>query len=180
MANVLAAIEQDDTVRLDQDLRRCHSILEFDADSRQRFSFALLYFSAASGSQHYTMRLLSDIRSFQDFGDHIHWLISMIGRRKKLHDRHTQGENLTGSATPGIIPSIAIDQLVHIIARLGSKLERAFHTKDSVGRTPLHHAVHYYLPQVCQEILKQMGKIRRPYSVASPSPALIPDPEGLT
>lgn len=180
LTNVLAAIEQDDTVRLDQDLRRSHSISGIDGDSWQRFSFALLYFSAVSGSHRCTVRLLSDIGSFQDFGDHIHWLISKIGRYKKLQDRHTQAQNLTDSATPGITPNIIIDQLVHIIARLGFKLEKALQTKDSLGRIPLHHAVQYNLPQVCQEILKHMRESKGPHSVAFPSPALVPDWEGLT
>lgn len=180
LINVLAAIEQNDTVRLYQDLRRSYSISEIDGNSWQQFSFALLYFSAVSGSQRCTVRLLSDIGSFQDFGDHIHWLISKIGRRKMLHDRHTQALNLTDSATPGIAPNTIIDQLVHIITRLGIKLDKAFQTKDSLGRIPLHYAVQYDLPQVCQEILKHMGKSRGSYSVAPPSPALIPDREGLT
>lgn len=180
LTNVLAAIEQDDTVRLDQDLRQSHSISEIDGDSWQQFSFALLYFSAVNGSQRCTVRLLSDIGSFQDFGDHIHWLIGKIGRRKKLQDRHTPARNLTDSATPGIAPNTIIDQLVYIITTLGFRLEKAFQTKDSLGRIPLHHAVQYDLPQVCQEILKHMGKSRGSHSVAFPSPALISDREGLT
>lgn len=180
LINVLAAIERDDNVRLDQDLRRSRSISEIDGDSWQQFSFALLYFSAVSGSHRCIVRLLSDIGSFQDFDDHIHWLISKIGRCKKLQDRHAQAQNLTDSATPDITPNIIIDQLVHIIARLGFKLEKVFQTKDSLGRIPLHQAVQYDLPQVCQEILKHMRESRDPHSVAFPSPALVPDWEGLT
>lgn len=180
LTEFLVAIEQDDTVCLDQDLRRSYNILGIDGDSWQQFCFTLLYFSAVSGSQRCTVRLLSDIGTFQDFGDHIHWLISKIGRRKKLQDRHTQAQDLTNTATAGIARNTIIDQLVYIITTLGFKLEKAFRIKDSLGRIPLHHAVQYDLPRVCQEIFKHMGKGRGSRSAAVPSPALIPDREGLT
>ena len=120
------------------------------------------------------MRLLSDIAYIQDYGDHIHWLIIRIGRSKGSQDQQSQ------NAVSGVTTETTIDQLVHSITRLGFKLEKAFQTKDSLGRIPLHHAVQYDLPRVCQQILKYMSGIRGPHSIASPSPAVIPDKESLT
>ncbi len=180
LTNAFAAIQRDDTLGLDQQLRRSCSISEVDGHSQQEFLFALLYFSTIHGSQRCTERLLSDVEALQDFGDHVHWLICKIGRRKKLQDRHTQVRDLTSTAIPGITLPVTIDQLVHIITRLGFKLEKVFQTKDSLGRIPLHHAVQYNLPQVCQVILKHMEEQRVSHSVARHSPALIPDWEGLT
>ena len=174
LKNAFAAIEQDDTLGLDQQLRRTRGISEIDWHSWQQFLFALLHFSAVSRSQQCTVRLLSDIGYIQEYGDHIHWLIIRIGRSKGSQDQHSQ------TAVSGVTFTETIDQLVHIITRLGFKLEKAFQTKDSLGRIPLHHAVQYDLPRVCQQILKHMSGIRGPHSIASPSPALIPDRESLT
>lgn len=67
-----------------------------------------------------------------------------------------------------------------IIIKLGSKLDKALQTKDSFGGTPLHYAVQYDLPQVCQEILKHMRENEGSHSEAFPSPGHIPDWERLT
>lgn len=61
LKNAFAAIEQDDTLGLDQQLRRTRGISEIDLHSWQQFLFALLHFSAVSRLQQCTVRLLSDI-----------------------------------------------------------------------------------------------------------------------
>ena len=181
LANAFAAIEQDNALDLDRQLRRGLSIPGIDEHSRQHFLFALLHFSAVNGSQSCTERLLLDIGSLQDFRDvHIHWLVSKIGRSKQLHDRRTQAQILTGTAVPDITLTKTIDQLAHIVAKLGFKLENALQAQDGFGRTPLHYAVQYDLPQVCQNILKHMGGSIDSHPTAFPSPALIPDQEKLT
>lgn len=165
LKNAFAAIEQDDTLGLDQQLRRTRGISEIDLHSWQQLLFALLHFSAVSRSQQCTLRLLSDIGYIQDYGDHIHWLIIRIGRSKGSQDQQSQ------TAVSGVTTETT--------TRLGFKLEQAFQTKGSLGKIPLHHAVQYDLPRVCQQILKHMSGIRGPHSIASPSPALIPDRESL-
>lgn len=174
LKNAFAAIEQDDTLCLDQQLRRTRGISEIDLHSWQQFLFALLHFSAVSRSQQCTVRLLSDIAYIQVYGDHIRWLIIRIGRSKGSQDQQSQ------TAVSGVTTETRIDQLVHSITRLCFKLEKAFQTKDSLGRIHLHHAVQYDLPRVCQQIIKHMSGIRGPHSIASPSPALIPDRKSLT
>lgn len=172
--NVFAAIEKDDALALDQQLTRIRSISEIGGHSWQHFLFALLQTSTVNGSQCCSVRLLSDIGSFQDFGNHIHWLIIKIGRSKILQNQNTQVQNLTGTVALGTTLTEIIDELAHSITTLGPKLEKALQKKDSFGRVPLHHAVQYDLPQVCREILKHMRDNK------FPSPALIPDWEGLT
>lgn len=180
LPNAFAAIERDDSFGMDQQLRHGRKNMEADLHPRQLL-FALLYFSAVNGSQHCTERLLSDIESLQDFGIHIHWLIIQIGQSTKWEDQNTQiHKKLTGTAIPGTARAGVIDRLAHIIAKLGYKLEKAFRTKDSYGRIPLHHAVQYDLPPVCREILKHMRETSESRSGAGPSPSLIPDLERLT
>lgn len=132
------------------------------------------------GSQRCTAKLLSDVESLQDFGNHIHWLIIKIGRRKKVEDRPTQIQKLASTALLGTSLAGITDQLAHIIAKLGYKLEKTLQTKDSSGRIPLHHAVQYDLPPVCRELLKHMKEDRGSHSVVVSSPSLIPDSERLT
>ena len=181
LANAFAAIKRDNALDLDQQLRRSLSNPEIDEHSRQQFLFTLLHFSAVSGSQRCTVRLLLDIGSLQDFRyDHIHWLISKIGRSKQWHDRRARAQDSTGTAVPNITLTKTIDQLAHIIAKLGFKLENALQAQDPFGRIPLHYAAQYDLPQVCQNILKHMGGNIGSQSAALPSPALIPDRERLT
>ena len=72
LTNAFTAIQRDDTLGLDQQLRRSCSISEVDGHSQQEFLFALLYFSTIHGSQRGTERLLSDVEALQDFGDQIH------------------------------------------------------------------------------------------------------------
>ena len=181
LANAFAAIEQDNALDLDQQLRRSLSIPGIDEHSRQQFLFALLHFSAVNGSQSCTVRLLLDIGSLQDIHDvHIHWLISKIGRSKQLHDRRTQAQISTGTGVLDTTLTKTIDQLAHIVPNLGPNLENALQAQDPFGRTPLHYAVQYDLPQVCQNILKHMGGSIGSHSATLPSPALIPDRERLT
>lgn len=180
LTTAFAAIERDDTLGLDQQLRLCRSISGIAEHSRQQFLFSLLHLSAVKGSQRCVVRLLRDIESIQDFGHHIHCLIIKIGRSKKSRHRHTQVQNLAGTAFPGINLTETIDQLADIITKLGFRIGKALQTEDSLGRIPLHHAVQYDLPQVCREILKHMRQIGGSCSVAFPSPALIVDRERLT
>ena len=97
-----------------------------------------------------------------------------------LQHRHTQVHRLAGSAISGTSLTQTIDQLAHIITTLGSKLKKALQTEDFLGRIPLHYAVQYDLPQVCQDILKHMGGHGGSHSASFPGPALIADRERLT
>lgn len=180
LTTAFAAVERDDTLGLDQQLGLCCSILKIAEHSRQHFLFSLLHFSAMNGSQRCTVRLLSEIESIQDFGYHVHCLIIKIGRNKMSHHRHTQVQNPAGSAIFGTSLTETIDQLAHIITKLGSKLEKALQTEDFLGRIPLHYAVQYDLPQVCQDILKHMKGHSGSHSAAFTGPALIADRERLT
>lgn len=180
MTTAFAAIERDDTLGLDRQLRLCCSISKIAEHSRQRFLFSLLHSSAVNGSQRCTVRLLSDIESIQDFGYHIHYLIIKIGRNRMSHRRQTQVQNLAGTAISGTSLTETIDQLAHIITKLGSKIEKVLQTEDFLGRIPLHYAVQYDLPQVCRDILKHMKGHGGSHSAAYPGPALIADRERLT
>lgn len=180
LMTAFAAIERNDTLGLDQQLRLCRSISKIAEHSWQQFLFSLLHFSVVNGSQCCTVRLLSDIESIQDFGYHIHCLIGKIGRNKMSQRRHTQVQDGAGPAIPDTTLAGTIDQLAHIISKLGFKLEKALQTEDVLGRIPLHYAVQYDLSQVCREILKHMTEHGGSHSVALPSPALIADREKLT
>ena len=180
LTTAFAAIERDDNLGLDQQLRLCRSISKIAEHSRQQVLFSLLHFSAVNGSQLCTGRLLSEIESIQDFGYHIHCLIIKIGRNKISHHRHIQVQSSAGTAISGTSITETIDQLAHIITKLGSKLEKALQTEDFLGRIPLHYAVQYDLPQVCQDILKHMKGHGGSHYAAFPGPALIADRERLT
>ena len=109
------------------------------------------------GSQSCTVRLLSDIGSLQDFcDDHIHWLISKIGRSKQVQvtarnkDEHLSPKallpgNLLGNAL--VLESFAIVHLLHI-----SFIDLK-HT-DHNGNTALHLAVRSGKREYVTEILR--------------------------
>lgn len=165
------AIRRDDSVALDQLLGVYASS---DPKSGEQFPGllpALLQCSVLCVSRKCVNSLLSQGGSLQDGDQSLHWLISKIGRRVKAKGRWSREE-------PAILDSIDKDSLhilTYIIDRVNPGHERVFNHVDSLGRIPLHHAVDYGLPNICQGILKHMFQ-----RSASPSPGLIQDTEGLT
>ncbi len=165
------AIRCDDSVALDQLLGVYASS---DPKSGEQFPGllpALLQCSVLCVSRKCVNSLLSQGGSLQDGDQSLHWLISKIGRRAKAKGRWSREE-------PAILDSIDKDSLhilTYIIDRVNPGHERVFNQVDSLGRIPLHHAVDYGLPNICQVILEHMFQ-----RSASPSPALIQDTEGLT
>lgn len=175
-----SAIDRDDAPMLHKILNQCRKDQELDQCHQERLLFAFLHFSTLSGSKRCVERLLSRIESLRVFGDHLHWLVIKIGRRKKLQDRQIHVQNTDENIFLSLAVTEAIDQLVHVIQRLGFMLRPVLHRKDSFGRLPLHHAVQYGLFEICQEIMKYM----KGYDVTCPSvtssSALLPDSEGLS
>lgn len=183
LMNILIAVELHGPQDLDRQLRIGRDTSQIPEQDWQGFIFRILRVSVLStvnGSRDCIDRLLSEIVSFQDLGDHIHWLISSIGRISVLQSRHGQAQDAVAAAIPVINDSEVVRHLTHIMARLAFKLEKPFWTEDCFGRTPLHHAVRYDVPKVCNEILKHMRGTRGAGSVGIQSPALFPDREGLT
>jgi glycerophosphodiester phosphodiesterase len=175
-----SAIDRDDASILDQMFEQSTKDQKPDQRNQQRLILALLHLSTISGSKRCIERLLARIGSLDEFGDHLHWLVIKTGRMKKLHARQVQAQNT--SKIMGLSTAIAeaIEQLVHIIHRLGFQLTAELHKKDSFGRLPLHHAVEYGLLEVCQEILKYMKGCDVDHSSIASNSALIPDSEGVT
>ncbi|KAL8902253.1 MAG: hypothetical protein Q9207_004820 [Kuettlingeria erythrocarpa] len=85
----------------------------------------------------------------------------------------------TDATFPKVEANAIVGRLARVVARLGL-LRKSFQFKDRLGRLPLHYAVEYGLPPVCQEILKHMREDRAKQYIATESPAFIPDSEGLT
>lgn len=94
--------------------------------------------------------------------------------------RHTQVQDVADAAVPDATLAETIDQLAHIIVKLGFTLEKALQINDFPGRILLPYAVQYDLPQVCREILKLIKEYGGSHSVALPSLAYIADRERLT
>ena len=178
LTDILAAVELHDPQDLDRQLRRGRKTSQRTGQDWQEFIFRILRVSVLStvnGSRGCIDRLLSEIESFPDLGDHLHWLISSIGRISVLQSPHRQDQDLVAAAIPLTNDSDIVGHFTHIIAKLAVKLEKPFWTEDCFGRTPLHHAVRYDLPEVCNEILKHIRETRDSGSAAFQSPALIPD-----
>lgn len=174
------AIGQDDASSLDKILEEVRKTLDFDESTQQRFLFALLHFSTLNGCRRSVERLISSIRSLWGFGDHLHWLVIKIGRRKKLQGRKIQVQSTPEIMVQSGVVTETIDQLIHVINRLGFMLKGFLHKKDSFGRFPLHHAVQYGLSEVCKVIIKYMKGFEAAQSSCASSSALLPDSEGLT
>ncbi len=176
-----SSINRDDAPILVQILEQNCEDQELDECDQQRLVFTLLHFSILNASQRCTEMLLARISCPQNFGHHLHWLVIKTGWRKKLQDRPTQVQNAPKTMALSIDLREVIDQLVHVIHRLGSMLRAVLHKKDSFGRLPLHHAVQYGMFEVCQAILRYMKgyRVARTSSTTSSS-ALLPDSEGLT
>jgi glycerophosphodiester phosphodiesterase len=175
-----SAIDRDDAPKLHQILEQSRKDKEPDKCNQERLLFAFLHFSTLNGSKRWVEMLLSRVESLREFGDHLHWLVIKIGRWKKLQDRQIKVRNTDEPIVLSLAVTEAIDQLVHVIYRLGFMLRAVLHRKDSFGQLPLHHAVQYGLFKICQEIPRYMKgyKLTRP-SVTT-SPALLPDSEELT
>lgn len=175
----LAVIERDDAASLELHLEERSADSGADRHSYEQYLFALLCFSLMTGSQSCTHILLPAIGSLQRFGDHVHQLISRIGRTTRLQDRNAPIQDPNDTTIPQIKANAIVSRLARVIARLGL-LRKIFPIKDRLGRISLHHAVEYDLLPVCQEILKHMREGKASQYVATDSPALIPDLEGLT
>lgn len=153
-----------------------------------------------TGSQSCTQILIPAIGSLQCVGDHIHRLISRIGRTTRLQDqvgdhvrqlisRIGRTARLQDQTAPIQDPNdtiiaknkadAVVGRLAHLIARLPF-LRKTLPIKDHHGKIPLHYAVEYNLLPVCQEILKQMREDRASKHIATESPAFVADLEGLT
>lgn len=175
-----STIDRDDASTLDQIFEQYVRDQKPDRCNQQRLILALLHLSTLSGSKRCTERLLARIGSFEDFDNHIHWLVIKTGRKKKFHGQQIQAQNTSETMILSTAVTEAIEQLVHIIRRLGFQLTTELHRKDSFGRLPLHHAVQYGMLEVCQEILKYMKGYEVDHSSIASSSALTPDSEGVT
>jgi glycerophosphodiester phosphodiesterase len=175
-----SAIDRDDASTLDQMIEQCVKDQKPDRCNQQRLILALLHLSTLSGSKRCIEKLLARIGSLSDFGNHLHWLMIKTGRKKMLHGRQIQVQNASETMVLSTAVTETIEQLVHVIHRLGFQLTAELHKKDLFGRIPLHHAVQYGLLEVCQEILKYMKGYEVDHSSIASSSALIPDSEGVT
>ena len=174
------AIDQDDSSFLNEILEGVRKTQEIDDSTQHRFLFALLHFSTLNGCRKSVEMLASSVKSLRGFGDHLHWLVIKIGRRKKLQGQKNQIQGTPGITGQSGVATETIDQLLHIIERLGFMLTEFLHKKDSFGRLPLHHAVYYGLSEVCQAMLKYMKGFEAAQPSSTSSSALLPDSEGLT
>lgn len=179
LVSAFSAIDPDDASVLDQTIEQSRKDRGQDECDQRRLLFALLHFATLRGSKRCIEKLLLRIESLRDFGNHLHWLVIKLGRRKTLQDRQTF-HNTPEPKAPRIAVTESVNQLVHVIHRLGFMLRAALHKKDSFGRLPLHHAVQYGLFDICQEILKYMKSYEVAHNPIYSSPALLPDSEGLT
>lgn len=180
LLRAFSAIDRDDASILDQLFEQYVRSQNPDRYSQQRLILALLHLSTLSGSERCIERLLVRIGSVEDFGNHFHWLVIKIGRKKKLHSRQIRAQKPSEPIILSTAVTKAIEQLVRSIRWLGFQLTTELHKKDSSGRLPLHHAVQYGLLEVCQEILKYMKGYEVNHSSIASSSALIPDSEGVT
>lgn len=174
------AIDQDNSSFLHEILEEVRETQEIDDSTQQRFLFALLHFSILNGRRRSVEMLASSIKSLRGLGDHLHWLVIKIGRRKKLQGRKNQTQSTPGITAQSGVATETIDQLIHVIDWLGFMLKGFLHKKDSFGRLPLHHAVHYGLSEVCQAMLKYMKGFEAAQPSCTSSSVLLPDSEGLT
>lgn len=166
------AIDQDDASVLDQILEEQSR----EDEKPDELYITLLHCSVIHQSKRCVDRLLSKTRFLLDFGNHIHWLVIKIGRKKKMQHLKNQGENTGANDTV----TEAVNQLVYIISRLGSTLQHALNKKDSFGRLPIHHAAYYGLFEVCREILKHMEGPKEPRLSFTSNASLLADAEGFT
>lgn len=180
LINAAIAIDHGDASSLTEILEELRKTQELDDSTQQRLLFALLQFAILNGCRNSVERLVSSVRSLRGFGDHLHWLVIKIGRRKKLRTRENQVQSTPETIAQSGVVTETIDQLLHVINRLGFMLRGFLHKTDSFGRLPLHHAVQYGLFEVCQAILKYMKGYEAAQSSITSSSALLPDSEGLT
>jgi glycerophosphodiester phosphodiesterase len=172
------AVEQDDASTLDQMLQHSRKAQGPDGRDQQQLVFALLHCAILRGSKRCVEKLIGRIEGFTHFDDHLHWLVIKTGRRKMLHDGQVRVSTAPVTTIQNTVVTEAINLLVQVVQRLGFMLTAVLYKQDSFGRLPLHHAVHYGLLEVCQEILRYMsGHEVAPYIPFSP--ALVPDSEGL-
>ena len=170
------AIGQNGPFNLDRILEKFQDSDLSDDSVEQRLLFALLHSSILNGCSRSVDRLLSSIESSLGFGDHLHWLVIKVGCRKRMRNREIQFQSLPQIMGQSGLLTAIMDQLIHVVHRLGFMSKDFLHKADSFGRLPLHHAVQYGLFDVCEAILGYM----KGYGSITSSSALLPDSEGLT
>ena len=175
----IAVIERDDAPSLELYLEDRRADSGADPHSHEQYLFNLIYFSLVTGSQSCTQLLLPAIGSLQLVGDHIHRLISRIGRTARLQDQHAPIQDPNDTTIVKNKAHAVVGRLARVIARL-PLLRKTLTIKDRHGRISLHYAVEYNLIPVCQEILEHMREDKASKHMATESPALIADHEGLT
>lgn len=178
--NINAAITRDDPSRLGPILNQSFKDRETGERNQQRLALFVVQLLILRASPKCLERLIPRIRSSQDLGDHVHWLVIKLGRRQTLCNRRIPGSKNHGAKTRTVDVSKAIDQLVRFMRRLGPMLTVALNRQDCFGRLPLHHAVHYGLFEVTQVILEFMNGHKATQSHESLSSALMIDSEGST
>lgn len=175
----LAAIERDDAPSLELYLEERRADSGADPHSYEQYLFNLIYFSLMTGSQSCTQLLLPAIGSLQRFGDHIHRLISRIGRTARLQDQNAPIQDPNDTTIAKNKAHAVVGRLARVITRL-PLLREALPVQDCRGRISLHYAVEYNFLPVCEEILKHMRGDKASKPIATESPAFIADLEGLT
>ncbi|KAL8647737.1 MAG: hypothetical protein Q9226_006312 [Calogaya cf. arnoldii] len=84
-----AAIERDDDSSLNLHVERRREGFKTDRHSFEEYLFSLLCFSIMTASHACVWVLLRAILSSLPFGDHVHRLISRLGRTTRLQDQNT-------------------------------------------------------------------------------------------
>ncbi|KAL9033885.1 MAG: hypothetical protein Q9180_005711, partial [Flavoplaca navasiana] len=108
-------------------------------------------------SQSCTRVVISAIDPIPRLGDHVHRLIRRVGRTIGLQDQIALVLNSNHNVIPQLKANVIVGRLARVIARL-DPLSKTVPIQDHLGRTPLHYAVEYDLPDVCHEFLKQASK----------------------
>ncbi|KAI4278087.1 MAG: hypothetical protein L6R35_006106 [Caloplaca aegaea] len=89
----LAVIERDDDFGLELHLEERPGGFKTDRNSFEEYLFSLLYFSIMTASNASVQVLLRAIGFLPRFGDHVHRLISRLGRTRRLQDQNTPIQN---------------------------------------------------------------------------------------
>ncbi|KAL8887941.1 MAG: hypothetical protein Q9215_004552 [Flavoplaca cf. flavocitrina] len=84
-------------------------------------------------------------------------LVPWVGRTIGLQNQIAPIRNSNYNVIPQLKANVIIGRLARVIARL-DPLKETLPIQDQLGRTPLHYAVEYDLPDVCHEFLKQARK----------------------
>ena len=175
----LEALETDDIGAVNGILAVCSKDQSSDNPHPEQAFFAFLYLAILKGSSGIVRTLLGYIKSLNDVGDTLHWLVIRLGQRKNPRDRPP----FQGAPRPDVSAMFltrALDQLCFVIRWLGSTTRHVFYKIDSFGRLAPHHAVRYGLFIICEELLRHMKESVVDGFHDSISAVLLPDSEGLS